>query len=358
MVGEGGRERSGFSLAGAVVLGLAAAAYVVLRLQLGEEYDGASWKALVQMRAPLPYGHRVLVPLLVRPLASAGLSLTVALGVVEWVAVVGLIVTLRRGLQPMMPASAAWVFGFAILFVLPYAYLLQHRWPIFYPWDTPAMLFTAWAVELSLRRRMGALVLLTVVAALNRETAALVPIIALAVGLGTSVDVRRLLAWCGLMLVAYVLVRQSIVVALPDNPGAPIRWVVEGRYRILSNLRWLYDPAIALRFVASLGLLPLLWLLLRRDVPLSLQRLHIPALGFGCALLFVANAYEPRAFGEVIILCWLPIAAGTWRRMTAGERVERNRAPWLRLTDRYAAVVIIVAAVGAAFVFSRMPPPA
>ena len=340
------------------MVAIAAAAYAVLRLQLGEQFEGASWRALIELEAPRPYGHRILGPLLARPLLAAGLSIEAALGLLEWLATVGLVVALRGALGHALPNRAAWVGAFAFLFVLPYAYLLQHRWPIFYPWDTPAMLALALAIDLALRDKMAGLVGLSAVAALNRETAILVPVVTLALCVGRSDDRRRLLAWCGLMLVAYVMVREAVAMTVPSH-GDPIRWSVQGQWRVVSNLRWLAEPTAALRFLGSLGMLPLLWWWRRRDVDAQLHRLHLPALALGCGLLFVANVYEPRAFGEVMVLAWIPVVVGLARWIQGRHREDEPARPrWLSVIDRVGAPILLVGTVIAIALFHRLPPPA
>jgi hypothetical protein len=75
----------------------------------------------------------------------------------------------------------------------------------------------------------------------------------------------------------------------------------------------------------------------RRHVPADLQRLHIPALAASLGLMVVANAYEPRAFGEVVVLAWIAVAAGVGRWLQETVEPAPARPTWLLLVDRLAA---------------------
>ena len=309
-----------------VALGLAAAAYVTMRLTFNEQFEGATWRDLVELRAPLPFGHRVLVPWLCRPFVAAGASIRQAFAVAEWMAAVGLVVSVHRCLRALeLHSKSAMAAAAGTLLVLPMPYLLPHRWPIFYPWDTPGMVVVTLAVLVSLRRQPRWGLVLVVVGALNRETAILVPAVYAAVCLPHGEDRRGTLAWCGLMLVAFVGVRGGISLALPDNPGFAVHWYLDGQLRVVSNLHWLADPRNILMFVGGLAFLPLLWLLLWRSMPQQIGRLDVVVLVTTVGLSFVANVYEPRAFGEVIMLSYVAVAAAghSWLNPGIGEPIEK-----------------------------------
>ena len=121
--------------------------------------------------AKLPFGHRVLVPVLVRPFVDAGVSIKTAFGVTEWTAVIAAALGTRAALRAWVPDRAATLLAGGLAVVLPLAFLLKYKWPIFYPWDTPAIAFTVWGLALAQRRRWIPLLVLTVFAALNRESA-------------------------------------------------------------------------------------------------------------------------------------------------------------------------------------------
>jgi hypothetical protein len=323
-----------------LLLVLLAIGWAVLRLSMNREFHGAKWSTLLSFEAPLPFGHRVLVPLLARPLVSAGVDVPMAWGVFEVGATVALVLCIERMLAMHLPARAARLLSACVLGVLPLAYLLPHRWAIYYPWDAAAMAFVAAGVLLAQQRRFAMALIVTAIAAVNRESAVLIPASVVVLSLHDSSLRRRALPWAGLMSVAYVAVRWGIALALPNNRGPSLHTALEGRYRVFNNLEWLADPAHAVTFVGSLGFLPLLWLAVRRHVPADVQRLHVPALAAVLGLTVIANVYEPRAFGEAIVLAWLAVAVGLGRWLCAIDEPEMPRPAWLVIFDRAAALML------------------
>lgn len=309
---------------------LLALGYAALRLAMNREFEGAPWDELLGFTAAKPFGLRVLVPLLAWPLHSL-LRMPAAwvFGLFEALATLGLVLALTAALRPFMPPRWARALGLLFVLSLPIPFLLQHRWPIFYPYDTPAMAFTAGGVALLLRGRWRAAGLLCLGAALNRESAALIPAAALALhwrGASghvpgdmstTTSPVRRLLVR-GIGLAAVVVVaRLAVGIILRDNPGAPLQLFVDATPRLLANLAWLEDPAHWLLLPAYLGFIPLAWALLTPTMPPQLRRLGWVALVYLGALLWVANIDEPRVYGEAMVLLYLPAAVGLQRWLQA-----------------------------------------
>jgi hypothetical protein len=324
-----------------------AVGWAVLRLAMNREFRDAPWSALLALEARLPFGHRVLVPLLARPLVDRGLDVRIAWGGFETLATVALVLLLARVFEGRMHERAARLLAACVLGVLSFAYLLPHRWSIFYPWDTPAMAFVVAGVVLVLERRFAAACAITAIAALNRESAVLVPACTVVLWLHDEGIRRRALPWAGLMGVVYASVRWGVAIGLPDNRGASLHTALDGRYRLFNNLEWLADPAHAVTFVGSLGFVPLLWLAVHRHVPSDLQRLQVPALAALLGLMVVANVYEPRAFGEVIVLGWIAVGTALGRWLHEEIPPPSPRPSWLALFDRLAAPAVLI--LGAAF---------
>ncbi len=304
-----------------VLLALSAAVYVTLRLTLNREYDGAPWEALVAGTAQLPFGHRVLVPWAVRPFVGWGVSVRTAFAVTEWVATVAAISGIEAALRRTTGAKPAQLAAGAFLGVLGLAFLLRFRWPVFYPWDTPAIAFTAWGVAFAQARRHGPLVVLAAVAALNRESAILLPVVTLVLLLGTP-HRKEALRSASLQLVVVVLVRLLIALVMPIDEGGAVDLRVEGMWRIDHNLQWLAGPKHALKILGAFSLLPVLWVALRAHIPLALRRLELVIIPAMAGLMVVANIYEPRAWGEPLTLLYLGVAAGTARWMGAAADDE------------------------------------
>ena len=300
-----------------------AAGYAALRLDMNHEFEGASWDELLAFTAAKPFGLRVLIPLLAWPLHTLlRMPTTWVFGLFEALATMALVLTTAAALRPFIPARWSHALAVSLFLLLPVPFLLQHRWPIFYPYDTPAMAFTAAGIALLVRGRWALAVALTFVAALNRESAVLLPFAALALFLNRSAPtdmslptwpMRQLLPRVLAMFAAFALARGLVSVALRDNPGAPMQFLVDGSPRLLQNLAWLEDPRHWLYLPAYLGLLPLAWLLLHAWMPAPLRRLGWVALAYVGALMWVANIDEPRVYGEAIVLFHLPVAVALAR---------------------------------------------
>ena len=294
---------------------LAAAGYAALRLAMNREFAGAPWDELLAFTAAKPFGLRVLVPLLVWPLHTLlRVPTTWVFALVETLATAGLVLAIAAALRPRLPPRWPAALAAGFLALLPIPFLLQHRWPIFYPYDTPAMAFTAGGVALLLAHRWRAAAALVFFAALNRESAILLPLAALALHLPVpKASLRPLLARVLLLLASFAAARLAVGLALRDNPGAPLQLFVDEAPRLLLNLAWLEDPGHWPLLPAYLGFVPLLWLLFAAWIPADLRRLGWVALGYLSALMWVANIDEPRVYGEPMVLLYIPAAVGLAR---------------------------------------------
>ena len=305
---------------------LLALGYAALRLAMNHEYAGAPWDRLLDFSAAKPFGLRVLVPLLAWPLHGL-LRVPTAwvFGLFEALATAGLVLATAAALRPFMPRRWAAALGAALVVLLPVPFLLQHRWPIFYPYDTPAMAFTAAGVALLVRGRWRAAAALAVLAALNRESAVLLPAAAVALLVRVpsgavppdmsvrTLPLRQLFPRALGLAAAVAAARLGVGVALRDNPGAPLQLFVDDAPRLLVNLAWLEAPEHWLYLPGYLGLVPLVWLLLPGWMPAPLRRLGWVALAWLGALLWVANIDEPRVYGEALVLLYLPAAVAVQR---------------------------------------------
>jgi hypothetical protein len=294
---------------------LAAAGHAALRLAMNREFEGAPWDELLDFTAAKPFGLRVLVPLLVWPLhALLRVPTAWVFALVEALATAALVLALAAALRPRLPPRWPVALAAGFLALLPIPFLLQHRWPIFYPYDTPAMAFTAGGVALLLARRWRAAAVLVFFAALNRESAILLPLAALALHLPVpKTSLRPLLARVLLLFASFAAARLAVGLALHANPGAPLQLFVDEAPRLLLNLAWLEDPGHWPLLPAYLGFVPLMWLLVVAWIPADLRRLGWVALAYLGALMWVANIDEPRVYGEPMVLLYIPAAVGLAR---------------------------------------------
>ncbi len=308
-----------------LALALLAAGWAALRLQMNGEYKGAPWAAIADLTAPLPFGHRPLVPLLAGPLWRAtDWPLAVVWGLFEALAALGLWFALRAALRPLVPVRWDMALATGFFALLPLAFLLRHKWAVFYPWDTPAMAFVAGGLALVAARRWGAAAALCLAAALNRESAALVPAAALALHVARPADLRKIAGPAALLVAAVALGRLAVAWALPDNPGAALHFFLgKDTPRWRHNLEWLADPLHWLWLPTYFALLPVAWALLWRELEPAHRRLGLVALAYFAGLMLVANIYEPRVYGELLVLLYVPAAAALCRWLRGGDIVAR-----------------------------------
>lgn len=340
-----GSRRAG--AAWALAFALFAVLWAVLRLHFGEEYRHAPWADLVELGAPLPFGHRVLVPLVVRGPVAAGVPIPWAFGVVEALAAFALLWVTAVALSERRRPVVAGGLALALLSLLTLVYVVPRTWPIFYPWDTPALLVVVAAVVAVKRRRWGITLALAVLGALNRESALLLPAIVVALHDPDDPDVRGLLARAAGLLGVVLLVRLGISLVLEANLGPPLHFTVHGRYRLLENLGWLADPSHARAAFTGGGFALLAWAGWGRRAGWPWRRLGLVAAIWAAAAMLVANASEPRAFGEAIVLALLVSMLGP------PPHDDAPRPRWLRHVDRYGSWLVLAALLGLAAVLSR-----
>jgi hypothetical protein len=309
------------------VVVVVATVFAVVRLQLGEEYRHAPWDALLEGTAPRPFGHRVLMPWLARGLVAAtSMSTKAAFTALEAASAAGLLVALRAALRTRRAPGPALGLAVGGVVVVGIALVVPRQWPIFYPWDTPAIAAVVAAVALAQRRRHGWLVFLAMVAALNRESALLIPLVLVALRISDEPDRRGLWAWVAAGIGVVVLVRVGIELVRPDNPGPPLHFTVHGGYRVHENLAWLGDAGHVLQALAWGGWLLLVWPWRARVAGWPWRRLGAVASLWLATAMVVANVYEPRAFGETVALGWLVVVAGP-------PHAASRRTPALRWFD-------------------------
>jgi hypothetical protein len=207
------------------------------------------------------------------------------------------------------------------------------------------MAFIAWGLAACIRRKFALAVLITAVAAANRETAIAIPLCSALLALEDVVVRRRALAWAGLMIAAYAAVRASIVVAVPGLPEETVRLFVDGRLRLLNNFDWLASWPGALQWMVGFAFTPLGWLAFWRWIPSDLRRLHLVVLGLFLGLMWAANVYEPRAFGAVYVLSWPPIFVGMarWLTLPASNSATPKSSSdyWVDRLDRWGAALLV-----------------
>ena len=364
---QDGKRQAGFY----ALVGLVALCYAALRFTYNPPFDATFLQKIFDFTAPTPFGRRVLPALLAHPLVAGGLSLMQAYLVLEVAAtgllLLGLCCTFALHAEP----AQARVMGIGFAFVLPLVFLLRNPFPYYFPWDTPAMAFLAWAVYFLLRGWWVRALVLMVFAALNRESAVLVPLLFGAL-YADRLPLGKLFGLGLAFLVLYFAVAALVGATCADNfsyygSGTLASLHKYGIWRYLYNANWLRArPLNVFVLLSTLGGLPVAFLVFYRHVPPYLRRFAPVALLYFVLVAIVGNVYESRTLGEIVVILYLPVAVGCRRLLAGADETDRAFAlpgadnvlrPYVPRLEAAALAAILAAAVAIYFVLKAHPPP-
>ena len=273
-------------------------------------YSSGGAIQLYNLATGRPFDRRVLPSILDYPLVEgAGMCVDDAVWLVECGAAVALLALTFATLRPLLGERPAAVATGALLPVLGLVQFGPADYVWFAPYDTPACAFVVAGLYLALRGRYGWLTLLCIPAALNRETAIMLPLTVVAL---RPQEWRRAIP----ALAVVLAVRLGLHVGIPSAGGLAETAIPggDGTPLFLLNMIILCPPSTgAFAFLVHLSGLPLLWAAAWRDIPADLRRLGWVSLAVAVGMLFVGGVNEPRVFAEPIVLAWAPIVVGTWR---------------------------------------------
>ncbi len=289
---------------------IASLAYAILRFKLNIEYSGATWKQLFDLAAPIPFGYRILVPILSKPLVYCGATIQQAYQFWETIFCFLLILSMYCALRIYTSKRRAASFALFFLFVLPLAFLLRFEYPIYYPHDTPAMAAIAIGSYLVLSKRWTLLWLLMIIATLNRESSIII------IGLFVVSHFRNMSRYhyraLAAVVVAYGTTRCAVYLITLNNPkpygGSMAFHMLDGSWRIINNLSWLTGNGLTL--LSTMAFLPVAPVILRQYIPQEMRHWHLIAFAYLSMLAFIGNLYEPRIFGEILVVLFIPSVLG------------------------------------------------
>lgn len=306
------RSAIGFELTFFLFASLAAYHYAELRFALNSWIEAASPQALMRGEAQTPFQYRLLVPALTRALhevyAWAGRTPQVArlyFGL-ELTACLGAVYGLRHYLRVVGASREAGSVGALLLIpALAFSFLLPRMQPLFFPWDTPGVMFFALGAALLHRRRWSLFYPLFFAATLNRETSCFLTLLYL-FGAWKETPLKTLFTHCSAQLLIWMALKITLRFCFSDNGGAGLFEVHhQGQTgsHLASNLaflgRWRSYPLL-LSCYAYLWI-PVVWR--HRDIPDPFVRrslwVFVP---FFLGMLVVANIFEVRIFGELFPL--------------------------------------------------------
>jgi hypothetical protein len=339
--------------------------YAALRFHLNGEYSGATWEQLYQLTAPIPFGSRLLVPILSRPIVLLGFSIRDAYFFWEMAASFALAVGLRRVFQLHVGQKCSMVVSLTFFLVLPLIFLLRFRWSVYYPYDTAAMALVTWGILATLRGMWGPLIVLVLVATLNRESSILLIMLFAAI-YADRLKLTRFIAVLAMLVVAYLAGRWLTHMITADNPmpyQGQLPLLLDDDWRFRSNVIWMLNLGNIPLLLSTLAGLPVLVLALKRHVPPHMRRFGIVALTYFSMLLFVGNLYEPRIFGEIVVILYIVGALATLRWIAAGDGKHIDLElpgtgnllkPLVAGIERHAPLAIMLAAASGMLLLDRL----
>ena len=364
---QDGKRQMGFY----ALVGLVALCYTALRFTYNPPFDATFLQKIFDFTAPTPFGRRVLPALLAHPLVAGGLSLTQAFQVLEIAATGLLLLGLYRVFALHAEPAQARVMSVGFAFVLPLVFLLHNPFPYFFPWDTPAMAFLAWAVYFLLRGGWIRALVLMAFAALNRESAVLVPLLFGAL-YADRLPPAKLLGLGLAFLAVFFAVAALVGATCVDNfsyygSGTLASLHKYGIWRYLYNANWLRArPLNVFVLLSTLGGLPVAFLVFYRHVPPYLRRFALVALLYFVLVAIVGNVYESRTLGEIAVILYMPVALGCRRSLAGAGETDHAFArpgadnvlrPYMARLEAAALAAILAAAAAIYFVLKAYPPP-
>lgn len=323
---------------------IVALCYAVLRFTYNFTV-GTTWQDIYDLAIAVPFGNRILVPVLSRPLVWAGCSLYRTYQFWEVVSAFLLIWGLARVFRLFVEDRWARWLSIGVAYALVLVFLLFNRLSFLYPWDTPAMAFVVWGLYFLFRGNWPATVVLLLAATLNRESSILIPLL-FAVFYADRLPLKRFVVVLMAMAGSYCLARYLVNLTTVDNIGAgqfrQMSLVEDCTWRVNNNIAWLMlEKKNFLVLLATLAGLPVAFLALFRWIPRHMRRIGPVALAYFAMLFFIGNVEESRIYGEITCLLYVAVALGGYRYLTgracaeAGCLYSRLPPAALATTARY-----------------------
>ncbi len=290
--------------------------YAYLRLKYNGESPQASWQDLVDMKAQRPFVARLLIPQLCHywQFFFGGKASTLFL-VAESISTFALLKGIRYTLRSFVSEKIAHIAPICFLWGLTIPFVYGHIWNVYFPSDTASMAFVVWGMGFALREKRIPLYILTFFAALNRETAILIPILASTFDI-QKYSFKKTLHYFLPSLMICVLIKIVLIYETQNLQGSNLTFVIRFLYseekipRILNNYLWFISDLNGLQTPLFFLSLPFAYLALSKFIASQLRYIILPLLMMFVALMFVANIYEPRILGELLVAMYIPVVSG------------------------------------------------
>ena len=268
-----------------------------LRFRMTREFKLATAWSLLNHSAATPWQYRILIPWLVHFFSEASLLTTTRLfRLFELFSVFFLVVAFRYYLSLFFSSKTiSSLLSFALFYVLPFNFLLDPTFKLWYPWDMSSMLFFTLGLILLYKKNWVAYYPLFVVATLNRETTVFLTFIYLFTAIGKSRP-KSIVLHCVSQAIIWVAIKYSLFQLYSYSYGHGL-WEgqVPRNIQVLTSLK--YYPYLFSN-IGFLWIPALFYFRLIRDD--FVKRSLLVVFPFVAVIAYTSNIDELRGYQELI----------------------------------------------------------
>jgi hypothetical protein len=278
-----------------------------LRFLLSDSFLGADLFAEVAHHSgPKPWQYRILVPYVADILSQLKLPLLHSLErwseIAEVSAVFFLVVSFRRYVSLFIPDKVvSSLLSFLVLLILPFNFFFPRPYHPNYWYDMPSILFFTLGLIFLVEKNWLLYYPLFAIATFNRETTCFLTIIYVVSSLGR--EGRKSVIVHGMSQFAIWMAIKGILANwYASNPGPTFEWYAQpGITHLSDNIAFFTNPVNYPMFLSNMGFIwiPILFYYRRINVEFVKRSLLVVFPWF-TGMMFVANIYELRIFGELI----------------------------------------------------------
>ncbi|MBA4695817.1 MAG: hypothetical protein H2069_00330 [Legionella sp.] len=328
--------------------------YTVIHIKLTGVYIDATIDKWFNFTVRLPFGQRLLTPLMARGIAYIlPLDIASLFVLIEFFFSCLLYWALNKLLLHAFSSRQSQALSWLFFLLLPLITVINYRdaeATFYYPYDTASLFFIVGGFALCLEKRWRYFIPWIALATLNRESSILLVLLIPAIHHQTLKEVIKPF-FCALAV--YILVRSAILHQVASLPGPLMEWFFRRTTHTYfeANLAWLFGDENLFVFLFCFAAIPLLWFTFYDYIPVRYRPLRYLGIIYFFGLLLVGNFMEARIFAEIVALIYLPVCVAL-KHWMAGESVltsttaGQGMSSWLYYANRYAilaffAVIIL-----------------
>jgi hypothetical protein len=316
--------------------------YAFLHYELTRPFIETPFEQMIDFSIRFPYAQRILIPLLLYPFSFLSVTPDYWFFLAEWLFTCLLYFGIYHLLRYEFNAREAQLLSWLFILLLPLVMIVNYRFTLgetatfFYPTDTPALFFTALGFLWCLRAQWLYFVPWVFLATFNRESSILLVLLVPTLYWQRLNDVLKPLLFA---IFAYAAARMIILSSLRGTPGKLIEWYAfsSSHTHFELNLEWLLTDLNLLLFSLCFAGLPLFWFAFYDYIPKIYRPLRYLILFYLLGLLLVGNFVEPRIFGEIVALLYLPVCVALRNWISEHSLLDHPPIPnYIYYLNRYA----------------------